>query len=138
MEDLAVASSSPASQQPLFGSAGAHVSTLLLKELSSKKGAEETHCLIDLHKHLTMRLQVSAQFPIFAVLEKHIEEVYEGKVDIKVHSTAVALNESQLSILSAFIAALPKVPHHSKGQSYALWVCQLCFRAFCSQEFRMA
>ncbi|BDA43314.1 probable vacuolar protein sorting-associated protein 13B [Coccomyxa sp. Obi] len=82
MEALAGASSSSASQQPLFGSAGAHV---------------------------------SAQFPVFAVLEKQVEEVYEGKVDIKIYSTAVAVNESQLSVLSAFVAALPKVPHHSKG-----------------------
>ncbi|CAL8468704.1 g8244 [Coccomyxa elongata] len=79
MDKLIGASTSSASQQPLFASAGAHV---------------------------------SAQFPVFAVLEKHVKEVYEGKVDIKIHSTAVAVNESQLSTLSAFLAALP---HQSKG-----------------------
>ncbi len=67
---------------------------------------------------------------MFAVLEKHVQEVYEGKVDIKIYSTAVAVNESQLSTLSAFLAALP---HHSRGQSLALCSATYIFRAGCYQ-----
>ncbi len=70
-------------------------------------------------------LQISAQFPVFAVLEKQDQGVYNGSVDVKIESTAVALNESRLSTLAAFIAALPRVAGHSEGCDYLQSICFL-------------
>jgi hypothetical protein len=71
---------------------------------------------------------VSAQFPVFAVLEKQHEGIYVGTVDIKIESTAVAVTEPRLSLLSAFIAALPKMAGHSEGLYYNPLQC-VCLSA---------
>ena len=73
-------------------------------------------------------MQVSAQFPVYAVLEKQHEGIYDGTVDITIQSTALAVTESMLSLLSAFIAALPKVAGYSEGL-YLMPLQCLCLSA---------
>ena len=66
-------------------------------------------------------LQVSALFPVFAVLERQTEGAYEGSIDLKLAPLMVSLTQSRLLRLRGFvlglIAALSVPEGHSSTQS---------------------
>ena len=53
-----------------------------------------------------MLLQVSALFPVFAVLERQTEGAYEGAIDLKLAPLVLSVTQSRLARLRGFVLGL--------------------------------
>jgi hypothetical protein len=68
---------------------------------------------------------------MFAVLEKQTAGSFEGQVDIDVRPLEAALTQEKLSLLAAFIAALPLQTDPAQGEAF--W-CHTCLLACLMQS----
>ena len=62
-------------------------------------------------------LQVSALFPVFAVLERQTEGAYEGSIDVKLAPLMMSVTQARLACLRRFMLGLVTALSVPEGNS---------------------